>query len=169
VCRESSFPGTPFFCLLKGKKPLDAIYYPGSITAVVMIQAKPKSKPKIHRLGDLQLRILQILWLAHEASVAQVHESLARDLDLAYTTVATMLRKMEARALVTHRLEGRAFIYRPLVAEETVARSMANEVLGEVCGGSLSGLVNQLLTTREIRRREMDSLEKMVARKRKRK
>ncbi len=57
-------------------------------------------KRTTHRLGDLQLQILQLLWARGEASVAHVHEALGGNARFAYTTVATMLRKMEARALV---------------------------------------------------------------------
>ena len=64
-----------------------------------------RSKPK--RLGDLQLRILKLLWERGEASVSDVHEALDAKKPLAYTTVATMLRKMEDRGLVSHRAEGR--------------------------------------------------------------
>ena len=55
------------------------------------------SKTKIHRLGDLQLQIMKALWNRREATVADVHDALADGRDLAYTTIATMLRKMEAR------------------------------------------------------------------------
>jgi len=55
--------------------------------------------------------------------VAEVHAELKPERDLAYTTVATMLRKMETRGLVTHREEGRSFLYRALVAAEEVSRN----------------------------------------------
>ena len=48
---------------------------------------------KTHRLGELQLKIMKILWARAEVSVGEVHKALAED--LAYVTVATMLRKME--------------------------------------------------------------------------
>ena len=59
--------------------------------------------PSSFRLGDLQLRIMKILWERRLASVADVHAALAASGDLAYTTIATMLRKMERRGLVSHR------------------------------------------------------------------
>ena len=57
------------------------------------------SKPKIHRLGDLQLKIMKVLWERQEATVSEVVEALGRGSNLAYTTIATMLRKMEALGL----------------------------------------------------------------------
>jgi len=122
--------------------------------------------PSSFRLGDLQLRIMKILWERRLASVADVHAALAASGDLAYTTIATMLRKMERRGLVSHQLEGRSFIYRPAVKEEAVSRSMAEHVLDKLFEGSLAGMLNHLLTNREVSRDELARLERLIADKR---
>jgi len=121
------------------------------------------SRNKIHRLGDLQLRIMQILWARTEATVAEVHGVLAGERDLAYTTVATMLRKMEARGLVRHRLDGRSFVYRAAVREEDVSQGMADHLVDRLFEGSLSEMVHHLLTTRQVSHEELSKLEKMIA------
>jgi predicted transcriptional regulator len=121
------------------------------------------SQPKIHRLGDLQLRIMQALWARGEATVADVLAALGGRIPLAYTTIATMLRKMETRGLVGHRAEGRSFVYRAVVAEESVTRGMAEHVLDRLFEGSLAEMVSHLLTHREISRAELARLEKLIA------
>lgn len=124
-------------------------------------------KNKIHRLGDLQLRIMKALWERGEATVSQVLDDLAAHTDLAYTTVATMLRKMEHRGLVTHRVEGRSFIYRAKIKAEEVSRSMANHLVDRLFEGSLTEAVNHLLTTREVSREELSRLERLIAERKK--
>ena len=114
------------------------------------------------RLGDLQLRIMRIVWQRGEATVAEVMEGLGRS-QLAYSTVATMLRKMEARGLVRHRVEGRTFIYTALVAEEQVSRKMTDHLLERLFQGSLAGMVSHLLSTREVSEAELAELERMIA------
>ena len=121
------------------------------------------SKSKIHRLGDLQLRIMKVLWSSGEATVAAVHEALGAESDLAYTTVATMLRKMEARGLLRHRLEARSFVYRAAVAEEEVSRGMADHLLERLFEGSLADMVRHLLSHRDVSRAELSKLEKLIA------
>lgn len=116
-----------------------------------------------HRLGDLQLRLMQTLWVRGEASVADIHANLPGGAELAYTTVATMLRKMEARGLVRHRVEGRTFIYAAAVAEEQVSGGMAEHVLDRLFGGSVEALVSHLLTRREVSRDELARLRKLIA------
>jgi predicted transcriptional regulator len=91
-----------------------------------------------------------------------VHEALKPERDLAYTTIATMLRKMEARGLVTHREEGRSFLYRAAVAADDVNRSAGEHFVERLFEGSLADAVSHLLTTREVSRAELDQLEQLI-------
>jgi predicted transcriptional regulator len=117
------------------------------------------AKP-IHRIGDLQLRILRVLWDRGEASVGDVLGSL--DGRHAYTTIATMLRKMEDRVLVRHREEGRKFIYAAAVSSEQISQGLADRLIDRVFAGSLAGAVSHLLETRDIDPSELDELERLV-------
>ena len=121
-------------------------------------------KPKMHRVGDLQLQILRILWQRGEGTVADVLEDLS-GADLAYTTIATMLRKMEVRGLVTHRNEGRSFVYRPKVKPEDISHRMSNHLVDRLFEGSLLDAVKHLLTTREVSREELAKIEQLIAEK----
>ena len=126
------------------------------------------AKNKNHRLGDLQLRIMKVLWEHRDASVAEVLDALDdSDASLAYTTIATMLRKMEARGLVSHRAEGRSFIYSARVEERDVSRSMANHLVDRLFAGSLFEAVSHLLTTREVSKEELKQLEKLISERKK--
>lgn len=116
----------------------------------------------MHRLGDLQLRILKILWAQPERTVAQVQAGLGPESNLAYTTVATMLRKMEARGLLSHREEGRSFLYRAEVAADDVSRGFGAHLVERLFEGSLTDTVSHLLTTREVSRDELDELERLI-------
>ena len=92
-----------------------------------------------------------------------MHEAVGAEGDLAYTTVATMLRKMEARGLLRHRLEARSFVYRAAVAEEAVSRGMADHLLERLFEGSLADMVRHLLSNREVSRAELSKLEQLIA------
>ena len=126
-------------------------------------------KHPLHRLGELQFRIMKILWARGEATVADVHGALAEGAALAYTTVATMLRKMEERGLVQHRSAGRTFVYQAVIAEAAVTRHMTDDLLDRVFEGSLADMVSHLLTTREVNRDELIRLEKLIADQRRKK
>ncbi len=114
-----------------------------------------------YRLGDLQLRIMQVLWDGAPLTVTEVQQQLGGS-SLAYTTIATMLRKMEQRGLVTHREEGRRFVYESDVSADEVTRSMASDLVDRLFSGSLAETMSHLLETREVSRRELKQLQELL-------
>lgn len=115
-----------------------------------------------HVLGDLQLAIMRELWRRGEAPVADVHEALLDERGLALTTIATMLKKMEEKGVVTHRSEGRRYLYRPTVSEEQVRRTMVGELTDRLFLGDTAALVSHLLAEHEIDADELDRLRERI-------
>jgi BlaI family penicillinase repressor len=124
------------------------------------------SNERTGRLGDLQLKIMKVLWRSGAASVAEVHQRLSGEC-LAYTTVATMLRKMEERDLVRHRAEGRRFIYEAVVSAAAVSRSATDDLVDRLFEGSLADAVSHLLQSREVSVQELAELERLIRERRK--
>ncbi len=102
------------------------------------------------QLGELQLAILQLLWEQGEMTVAEVHEVLSREREIASTTVATVLSRLENQEIVTHRTEGRQYVYRPVVSRREVRRTMVGELLEKLFQGDPAALVSHLLRESEI-------------------
>jgi len=119
-------------------------------------------KPTHYRLGDLQLRIMKVLWGFGPATVAEVQQRLDGP-SLAYTTVATMLRKMEARGLVRHHERDRRYVYRAAVSADEVTRSMTADLVDRLFEGNLADAVSHLLEAREISPSELTRLEQLIA------
>jgi BlaI family penicillinase repressor len=94
-----------------------------------------------HTLGDLQHAIMQVLWERGEATTADVHAALLAERGLAYTTIATMLRKMEDKGVIAHRAT---------VTEDLVRRSMVGELVERLFGGDPKALVAHLVAEHEI-------------------
>lgn len=118
-----------------------------------------------HNLGDLQYAIMRVLWEEVEATVARVQERLAESErhERALTTIATMLTKMEKKGVVAHRSEGRLFVYRPLVQEDLVRRSMVTELTERLFQGDYGALVSHLLDEQDIDRAELTRLRALLA------
>jgi len=115
-----------------------------------------------HTLGELQHAIMQVLWENDEATVAEVHAALHPDRGLAPTTIATMLRKMEDKGVVSHRVEGRHFVYRPTVSEELVRSSMLGELLARLFAGDPAALVAHLVADHDIDDVEIERLRALL-------
>jgi BlaI family penicillinase repressor len=119
----------------------------------------------IQKLATLQLAIMQVLWDRGEATVAIVREVLASDRDLAHTTIATMLVKMERKGIVDHRAEGRAYIYRPCIQPEQVKTSMASDLMERLFAGNLTEMMSHLLDDHDVSREELTRLKDLISRK----
>ena len=117
-----------------------------------------------HHLGELQLAIMRVLWARTEATVNEVHADLADARGLAPTTIATMLKKMEAKGVVDHRTEGRQFVYRATVTEPDVHRSMVSELTERLFGGNSAALVNHLLAEGELEADELAEIRQRIQR-----
>ena len=113
-------------------------------------------------LGELQLAIMRVLWARDEATAAAVHEALFAERGLAPTTIATMLRKMEDKGVVAHRLDGRQFVYRATVEESDVHCSMVGELVERLFAGDPKQLLNHLLTQGDIHPDDLDELRRRV-------
>jgi len=117
---------------------------------------------KKNHLASLQLAIMQILWDREEATIAEVREALKDARPLAYTTVATMLTKMERNGQVKHHNEGRINIYRPAVKKDTVSRSMVSDLATRLFHGDVTAMVAHLLDGCEVTPEELSQLKALV-------
>ncbi len=93
----------------------------------------------------------------------EVQERLRPDRDLAQTTIATLLSRLEKRGVIAHRLDGRQFVYRPLVSEQDVRRSMVSELTTLLFDGSAAALMSHLLRSRDIDPGDLDRVKRMIA------
>src|SRR5262249_32967945 len=108
-----------------------------------------------------QLAVMQVLWSRDEASVTDVQRAMTGR-RLALTTVATMLVRLEQRGLVSHRAEGRQYIYRARVSPAEVRDTATPALLRNLLGGDVAAFVSQLLDARTLTREEVADLQRLV-------
>jgi BlaI family penicillinase repressor len=92
----------------------------------------------------LELECLKALWGIGEGTVKDVREILVGNRNLAYTTVMTVLDRLEKRGGVSRRKHGRSFVYSPKVSQEALRRLAVKELVDAFFGGSQETLENYL-------------------------
>ena len=120
---------------------------------------------KKHHLAELQLAIMQVLWERGEATVGEVRDALEPGRPLAYTTIGTMLAKMEEKGQVTHRSDGRVNIYRARIQQEQVSRSMVTDLVERLFAGDVTQMVCHLLEGCEADRNDLAQLKTLIRQK----
>lgn len=114
-------------------------------------------------LTEAELRLMKLLWLRGESAVADLVQALPEELPLAYTSVLTTVRILEKKGYVTHRQEGRAFLYSPCVAEQEASRSEVRHMMQRFFGNSRERLLLSLLGDAEVTPEELQRLKQAVA------
>lgn len=114
-------------------------------------------------LTQAELRLMKVLWLRGESSVADMVAACTGDAPLAYTSVLTTIRILEQKGYVTHRQEGRAFFYSANVAEQEASRSEVRHILQRFFGNSREKLVLSLLGDDGITPDELRRLKDAIA------
>jgi len=111
-------------------------------------------------LGDRELDVMGVLWDLGSGTVAEVRDRLPAD--LAYTTVLTILRNLEAKDLVTHTAEGKAHRYVPRVARKAARRSAIARVVDKLFHGSPEQLVTQLVEDEQLSAEDLRRLRALL-------
>jgi predicted transcriptional regulator len=93
------------------------------------------SRKKSLILTDHELRLMEVLWRHKVATVADVVEALPPPA-LAYSTVLTTLRTLEAKGYIAHEEDGRAYVYHPVVARDDAAKSAMRHLVNRFFGNS---------------------------------
>jgi predicted transcriptional regulator len=114
-------------------------------------------------LTEAELRIMRILWTRGESLVSDLVAAMPEDTPLAYTSVLTTVRILEQKGYVEHRQEGRAFLYKPCVAEHEASRSEVNHMLHRFFGNSRERLLLTLLGDGDITHDELQRLKNAIA------
>ena len=111
---------------------------------------------------ERELEILKILWDRREATVREVYDEMSRHAPIVQNTVQAFLRTMEDKKLVRHRLEGRTFIYQPLLRPQDTKQKLVSRVLHRVFDGAIDQLVQSALSLRQPTADELVRLEALI-------
>jgi predicted transcriptional regulator len=114
-------------------------------------------------LTPAELRLMKVLWDRGESTVADMVTATSPEGELAYTSVLTTVRILETKGYVTHRQEGRAFLYCSSVGEVEASRSEVRNVLQRFFGNSRERLLLSLLGDDEIGPDELKRLKEAIA------
>jgi BlaI family transcriptional regulator, penicillinase repressor len=117
------------------------------------------------RLTRAELELMDILWNRGESSVRELQESIPDKKRPAYTTVQTLVGRLEEKGAVRRsRRIGNAFLYEPTITRRSIYRRMIDELL-EVMGGSATPIVSHLLESGKLTLEDLRALERESSRK----
>jgi len=122
-------------------------------------------KGRLTDLGELQLEMLDALTSLKEGTVYDLMGAFPEETRPKSSTVQTVMRNLERKGLVTHRTEGRTFVYRPTDEAGRVRGRALRDVLARLFDGSPTALVAALLDVGDFSPDELAELKALIDRK----
>ena len=120
-----------------------------------------KKDPEI-RLGRLEMQIMNVVWEKGKATVHEVKEALGKGRKPAYSTILTMMRKIEAKGYLEHDVDDRTYVYRPTISQDAARKSILGDILDRLFAGSPTLLLNSLVEQNQIDEKELSQLKKLI-------
>ena len=117
-----------------------------------------KKRVKPPSLSPLESACMQVIWKAGSASAEQGRKALAGQHDLKDSTIRTVLRRLEAKDVLTHIVEGRTYLYQPKREVGNVAADAVQQIADRFCKGSLSSLLLGMASDARITSDELREL-----------
>jgi BlaI family transcriptional regulator, penicillinase repressor len=111
-------------------------------------------------LSEREVDVMNVLWRRGSATVSEVLDELQDE--LAYTTVLTILQRLEDKGHVGHRSEGKAHRYLPILERGAVQDSALERMTRKLFAGSPKLLVTRLLGEGELTRDQLRELRALV-------
>lgn len=111
-------------------------------------------------LTDAELRLMQVIWKQGGSTVQDVVNAFPTNALPAYSTVLTTLRILERKGYLSHRKQGRAFVYEPVVDKDTVQQGALRHFMQRFFDGSPELLAMNLMENTEL---DLDDLAHLKA------
>ncbi|MFB3778823.1 MAG: BlaI/MecI/CopY family transcriptional regulator [Bryobacteraceae bacterium] len=118
------------------------------------------------KLGELEHLVMEFIWSHGPATAEQVREALAARHPMKESTTRTILRRLEAKGYLTHRVDGRTHVYAYTERPPNVAARAVRQIVERFCGGSVEQLLVGMVNNDVIDRHELQRLARKIARRR---
>jgi len=124
-------------------------------------------RQSLDSLGELQRAVMEVVWRHGEASVHDVLREVSRHKKLAYTTVLTVMQKLEKAGWLEHRNEGKSYVYTPTASREEAGAGSVRGFLKRVFEGDAVAMFQHLIRESDLSDEELSELRALIDAKRK--
>lgn len=111
-------------------------------------------------LGELEREVMQLVWAHVPITAESVRERLGRPLK--ESTVRTVLRRLEEKGFVAHDIEGRTYVFRPVMDRRRVAANAVQRIAKWFCNGSIEDVLVGIVDTKMLDETQLEVLSKKI-------
>src|ERR1051325_7376738 len=115
-------------------------------------------------LSELEHLVMEVVWDRKSATAEDVRVALAERHPMKESTVRTMLKRLEEKGYIRHRVDGRTNVYSGIDAPQNVAAKAVRQIIERFCGGSVEQLLVGMVNDDLMDERELQRLAERIAR-----
>jgi len=114
-------------------------------------------------LSELEHLVMEVVWLTPDCTAEAVRAALTERHPMKESTVRTMLKRLEEKGYVRHRVEGRTNIYTQIDEPQNVAAKAVRQIIDRFCGGSVEQLLVGMVANQVVEKEELQRLAQRIA------
>lgn len=126
------------------------------------MQSKHKIVENVRLMTEVELELMTIIWGLGKATVKEVAANLPEDRNLAYTTVATVMKVLEQKGFLECHKDSYAHVFSPRVSKKSYESNCIEHMVTNVFDGEPVALVQRLLNTQKLRKEEISAIEEAL-------
>ena len=123
------------------------------------------TKQELRAMSPAETEIVRLVWQLEEATVQQICDLLPAKRKIAYKTVQTLLRRLENKGYLTHKISGKAHVFFPAVKREDVVKRTVLDFLDRLFGGDPRPLMQFLAEDGKIKPDDIKRLKRLIEKK----
>ncbi|MCP4711555.1 MAG: BlaI/MecI/CopY family transcriptional regulator [Planctomycetes bacterium] len=120
------------------------------------------TKVKMQALSPAESEILAVIWRLEQATVQEVIDHLPSHKETVYTTIQTLIRRLEKKGYLKHRSLGKAHQYYACVKKDDVISRAVNDFVNRLFGGDPAPLLMHMAEKGDICPEDLEKLQKLV-------
>jgi len=120
------------------------------------------SKRSIDELAQHQLEVMEVVWKLDQATVHQVRDRINQKKNLAYTTILSVMQKLEQEGWLKHRADGRTYVYKATVTREQAGTRTIRHLIDQVFSGKPLLMFQHLMDDARLSDKEISQLRKLI-------
>lgn len=125
------------------------------------------TRKSLDDLGELQKAIMETVWELEEATVQQVLDRLRQKKALAYTSVLSIMQRLEKAGWLRHRTEGRTYVYQPTLTREQESTRSLRRFTDRVFHGDTRLLFQHIIEDEDLSDEDLVALREIIEERRK--
>lgn len=110
------------------------------------------------KLTDSEWQLMNALWKKYPSTARELTELLPQDVNWAYTTIKTMLTRLEAKGAVSERKRANTSVYTPLISQQKARRNAVGSLLNKAFDGAMEPMLHFLVKDRKLSEKDRKAL-----------